>query len=93
MISARTIHTPKSTLAPRASSHAMAAGNHTPRRTAGRALMAAVEWLWKRYQHRKAMHALMALNDHELKDIGLPRSGIADAVRTGRDRSSVTATG
>lgn len=39
------------------------------------------------------MRALMALNDHELKDIGIHRSGIADAVRTGGDRPPVTATG
>ncbi|HSK38778.1 MAG TPA: DUF1127 domain-containing protein [Arenibaculum sp.] len=38
------------------------------------------------HERRRAVAALLAMDDHVLKDIGLHRGGIVDAVYTGGDR-------
>ncbi|MBP2314560.1 DUF1127 domain-containing protein [Azospirillum soli] len=77
----------------RGEAQAIAAGLYTPDAPSTPALKAAMAWLRTWYEHRKAMRALMALDDHQLKDMGIHRSGITDAVRCGDDRTPVTATG
>lgn len=50
----------------------------------GRRAVQGARWLVKRYQERRAMRELAAMNDRMLADIGLSRSMITPAVRWGR---------
>lgn len=49
-------------------------------RMVGRLLLAAA----RQREERQAINALRAMSDHQLKDIGLSRTDIVHAVRTGR---------
>ena len=46
----------------------------------GRKLVAYVQQIWRSYHNRRAIGRLMALDAHELGDIGLTRSDVAGAL-------------